>query len=98
MLLTFRGAPEPGQECRHLNGVRTDNRIENLVWGTKNENSADQVRHGTHRNARKTHCKRGHEFNDENTYVRANGTRLCLPCKRIVENAAYHRRRAAQAR
>lgn len=36
-----------GQECRHLNGDRLDNRAKNLVWGTHAENMADAVRHGT---------------------------------------------------
>ena len=30
--------------------------------------------------AAKTHCKRGHEFSPENTYVRKNGTRWCKRC------------------
>ena len=34
-------------------------------------------------NARKTHCKRGHEFTDANTYIEPpNGTRRCLICRR----------------
>lgn len=32
-------------------------------------------------NARKTHCIRGHEFTDENTYiVEATGSRMCRQC------------------
>lgn len=47
MLLTFVGQPVPGQECRHLNGKRCDNRLENLVWGTSTENNRDRITHGT---------------------------------------------------
>lgn len=35
-------------------------------------------------NARKTHCKRGHEFTEDNTYVRPNGDRECRTCKRDI--------------
>lgn len=47
-------------------------------------------------NARKTHCHRGHEFSDENTYL-TNGGRQCLACKKqwSVDNA--HKRRAIGA-
>lgn len=48
-------------------------------------------------NARKTHCKEGHEFTPENTgvYKRANGTtyRGCRTCGRI--NAAKRRKRTS---
>jgi hypothetical protein len=43
----FVGPCPPGMECRHLNGVRTDNRVENLAWGTRSQNMQDAVRHGT---------------------------------------------------
>lgn len=94
VLLAFVGDPPEGTECRHLNGIRTDNRIENLTWGTHSENSVDQVKHRTHRNVSKTHCFRGHQFTPENTYFRDGYKRTCLACKRLMENQRYHRRRA----
>lgn len=33
-------------------------------------------------NARKTHCKRGHEFDVDNTYVNPKGQRTCRRCNR----------------
>ena len=42
-------------------------------------------------NARKTHCKRGHEFTPENTRVRESGYRSCRACDRMfaeISNAA----------
>src|SRR5207247_4303104 len=33
-------------------------------------------------NARKTHCKRGHEFDKANTYICKEGKRMCRQCKR----------------
>lgn len=34
------------------------------------------------RNARKTHCVRGHRFDQDNTYMTAKGERSCRACKR----------------
>ena len=36
----------------------------------------------TKHNALKTHCKHGHPFDEENTYWRPTGGRMCLACKR----------------
>lgn len=47
LLETFVGPCPKGMECRHLNGDAEDNRIINLVWGTRVENTQDQIRHGT---------------------------------------------------
>ena len=47
VLLTFVGPPPEGQETRHLNGISTDNRLENLCYGTRKRNAEDCVEHGT---------------------------------------------------
>lgn len=47
VLQAFVGHCPPGQECRHLNGIKSDNRLENLAWGTKLENQNDKRLHGT---------------------------------------------------
>lgn len=49
ILLAFVGKPDPGQETRHLDGNPANNRLDNLAWGTKQENAADRVRHRTSR-------------------------------------------------
>ena len=46
VLLAFVGPPPKKSECRHLNGVPSDNRLENLKWGTRSENIGDDFVHG----------------------------------------------------
>ncbi len=48
LLFAFTGPCPPGMECRHLNGIRTDNHRTNLEWGTKKQNADDRRLHGTH--------------------------------------------------
>lgn len=46
--LSFIGEPLPGQEVRHFPDRNTaNNRVDNLVWGTHQENCADATLHGT---------------------------------------------------
>lgn len=42
--------PRPSEyhEVRHLDGSKTLNHADNLAWGTRKENVADAVKHGTH--------------------------------------------------
>lgn len=78
----FLGEPRDGQEVRHLNGRRDDNRAVNLAWGTGSENSRDAIAHGTHTTARRTHCPQGHPYAGDNLYVRPCGRRRCRTCQR----------------
>lgn len=43
----FLGPRPPRLEVRHLDGIRDHNDVSNLAWGTREENCADQHRHGT---------------------------------------------------
>lgn len=49
------------------------------------------------RNAAKTHCPRGHEYNDENTYVRkSRKSRVCRLCARDRQRESAARRRSVR--
>lgn len=48
VVLAYSGPkPFPDAECRHLDGDPTNSTPGNLAWGTRAENAADSVRHGT---------------------------------------------------
>jgi len=44
VLEAFIGPCPPGHECNHKNGVKNDNRLENLEWVTKSENTKHSYR------------------------------------------------------
>jgi hypothetical protein len=50
VLLTFVGLCPDNMEVRHLNSIKTDNRLSNLVYGTHSENVIDTIKLG--RNSR----------------------------------------------
>lgn len=55
-----------------------------LIPGTHAQNYADMLERGRHPcGATTTHCSKGHERTEENTYWRPDrpGQRLCRPCK-----------------
>lgn len=82
VLAAFIGPRPDGYVTRHLNGVKTDARLSNLVYGTPSENMQDQLRLGEHYWASRSVCARGHEYTPENTYVRRDGWRRCRACDR----------------
>ena len=47
LLISFKGPRPNGMEVRHINGISTDNRLENLEWTTHKDNIADRRVHGT---------------------------------------------------
>lgn len=93
ILEAFAGPRPAGAVARHLNGNPSDNRVENLAWGTPKENGEDMTRHGSSRNSRKTHCLRGHPFDGDNLIIDQLGRRICRQCKRIYQDRRNARRR-----
>lgn len=43
----FIGPRPKGYDCCHNNGLRNDNKVENLRWDTRRNNCLDAVKHGT---------------------------------------------------
>lgn len=58
-----------------------------LFLGTPKENMVDMRRKGRSPWANRTHCSKGHPFDEANTYIRPSGHRTCRAC-----NAAAVRR------
>ena len=67
-------------------------RYSHLQIGTHRDNAIDRDVKGRRRNQNddKTHCHRGHPFDDTNTYIRPDGRRACRSCQRA--NEQKHRR------
>lgn len=80
----FLGVRPDGLVVCHNSGEKDDNKPSNLRWDTYSQNLQDTIRHGNHHNASKTHCKRGHEFTSENTYLNpASKGRQCRECMKL---------------
>lgn len=81
--LAFYGVPAEGMFACHTDGDKTNNRADNLHWGTNSQNQLESIAHGTNAMSNRTHCPRGHEYTHENTYRRPTRTsRVCRTCTR----------------
>jgi len=65
-----------GMECRHLNGDRADENLENLRWGTSKENKADKILHKTDNRGEK-HYKTKLTDKDALEIYRLKGIETC---------------------
>lgn len=94
VLEAFVGPRPEGMQGCHNNGQPFDNRPENLRWDTRSANALDSVRHGTHPEAKKTHCSNKHEYTPENTRLRGS-KRVCRTCHRDRERERSRLKAAA---
>lgn len=73
--------PKEKPNALHCDDDPSNNKLENLRWGSQSENRNDAVRNGRDYNANKTHCVNGHLFSGENLRVRSDGRRACRTCE-----------------
>ena len=53
----FHGNRPEGKEVRHLDGNKLNNHKDNLSWGTRKENVADSIAHGTFKGTENCNAK-----------------------------------------
>lgn len=87
VLEAFVGSRPEGLVCMHLNNDPADNRMENLRWGTQQENIIQSVSEGRQANTKKTHCPRGHKLAlpNLNAYILSQGRRACRACYKATQ-------------
>jgi hypothetical protein len=88
----FLGPKPKGFQCNHKDGIKTNNRIDNLEYVTASENVKHAYRQGlipngeNHllhiRSLQRTHCSRGHALTQDNI-VPGNAKR-CLICHKAA--------------
>jgi hypothetical protein len=82
VLETFVGEkPFNNYQCCHNNGVRDDNRVENLRWDSPKNNVQDRLKHGTYQIGEKNH---------RNRYPNDLIINLANSKKSVVETAQYY--------
>lgn len=92
--IAFKGEVPEGLVLDHLCRVRHCVNPDHLRVVTQAENTLAGIGPAAI-NARKTHCKHGHEFTPENTYIfPSTGTRACRECQRRWTRKANAKRKS----
>jgi hypothetical protein len=96
VLEAFVGPRPPCYVARHLDDNPKNNRLDNLRWGTHQENHQDRVRNRQMRGGRK-YCRAGlHLWIPENLGSNgSNGGDFCRLCRNIRQNEERRRRQSA---
>lgn len=88
---------EGGTSCVHRRCINPDH----LEAVTRGENTLRSPNSPPGRNLRKTHCPKGHPYDDANTYVAFRGDgrsfRVCRACRRRADQLRYRARAGVAA-
>lgn len=92
VLEAFVGPRPAGMETLHSDDDVSNNRLDNLVYGTPSENQLQHVASGRHHEASRDRCIRGHMLVDPNLSQsgKRQGKRKCLACDRGLQWVRDH--------
>ncbi len=77
----FVGPIPDGMQVCHACDNPSCVRHDHLFLGDNSVNQRDSVAKGRHASTKKTHCKNGHEYTQENTAADYDGYRACVTCR-----------------
>ena len=77
----YVGSIPPGMNVLHKCDVRCCVNPTHLEIGTQQENMRQCAGRKRFSSQKKTHCPRGHEYTEENTYICPRGKRECRTCR-----------------
>jgi hypothetical protein len=106
IFVTIEGNRYKAIELAELNGVKVDTIVKRAKIGLSFDEVVAKTRYPTQNGWRRavaarvakqrarTHCKRGHEFLPENTYLTKEGARVCRQCHNAKVRRQQMRKRA----
>lgn len=75
---------DPAMHVHHRDGNKQNNILTNLAILTEHEHHALHAASSSPgRNAAKTHCPKGHPYDEANTWIDGKGSRSCKTCRAV---------------